>query len=135
MPFVRIMIKAKLEAQERRNIADAVHRALVESIGVPVGDRFQTVECLGEDLIFDRGYLGISRSDHFIAVQIFMAFGRSVEQKKSLYDGIAQELSSHAGFRREDVFINIVEVAFENWSFGNGEAQYADKAPAHIGQA
>jgi hypothetical protein len=29
------------------------------------------------------------------------------------------------GHRREDVFIGLVEVARENWSFGNGEAQYA----------
>jgi hypothetical protein len=30
-----------------------------------------------------------------------------------------------AGRRREDAFINLVEVTKENWSFGNGEAQYA----------
>jgi len=26
--------------------------------------------------------------------------------------------------RKEDVFINLIEVPKENWSFGNGDAQY-----------
>jgi phenylpyruvate tautomerase PptA (4-oxalocrotonate tautomerase family) len=30
-----------------------------------------------------------------------------------------------AHFGKEDVFINLVEVKKENWSFGNGIAQYA----------
>jgi 4-oxalocrotonate tautomerase len=29
------------------------------------------------------------------------------------------------GLRREDVVIQLVEVAKENWSFGNGDAPYA----------
>lgn len=34
------------------------------------------------------------------------------------------------GVRPEDVFINLVEVKKENWSFGNGVAQYAQPADA-----
>jgi hypothetical protein len=36
-------------------------------------------------------------------------------------DGLHERL----GLRREDVVMNLVEVKKENWSFGNGEAQYA----------
>jgi 4-oxalocrotonate tautomerase len=38
---------------------------------------------------------------------------------------IADGLHSAVGFRREDVFISLVEVKKENWSYGNGIAQYA----------
>jgi 4-oxalocrotonate tautomerase len=34
-------------------------------------------------------------------------------------------LAETPGVRREDVLVNLVEVARENWSFGNGIAQYA----------
>jgi phenylpyruvate tautomerase PptA (4-oxalocrotonate tautomerase family) len=45
--------------------------------------------------------------------------------KKALYAKIVELISQETGLRPEDVFINLVEVAKENWSFGNGIAQYA----------
>jgi 4-oxalocrotonate tautomerase len=51
--------------------------------------------------------------------------GRTVEQKREFYRKVADGLHQRAGMRREDVFISLVEVTKENWSFGNGEAQYA----------
>ncbi|MGN7126767.1 tautomerase family protein [Methylorubrum thiocyanatum] len=132
MPFVRIMLKAELGEPERRDVAEAVHRALVENLGIPPGDRFQAIEFFASNIIYDKNYLGISRSDNFIIIQIYMATGRSVEKKQQLYKGLAKELCEHVGFRVEDVFINLVEVPLENWSFGNGEAQYVQSTPTHI---
>jgi phenylpyruvate tautomerase PptA (4-oxalocrotonate tautomerase family) len=57
-------------------------------------------------------------------VQIFFNEGRSVAQKQALYKAIAEGLSEQLGVRLEDVFITLVEVKKENWSFGNGIAQY-----------
>ena len=37
----------------------------------------------------------------------------------------ARLLGQSPGIRPEDVFVNLVEVARENWSLGNGLAQYA----------
>jgi len=74
--------------------------------------------------VYDPGYLGIARSDDFICIQITWNEGRTLEQKKALYLGIADGLHAAVGIRREDVFINLVEVKKENWSFGNGQAQY-----------
>jgi phenylpyruvate tautomerase PptA (4-oxalocrotonate tautomerase family) len=45
--------------------------------------------------------------------------------KKAFYKAVADGLHERPRLRREDVFINLVEVKKENWSFGNGEAQYA----------
>jgi len=125
MPLVRIsLVKGRAPAL-RRSIGDAVHRALVETIAVPQRDRFQLLtEHEPGDLVYDSEYLGIARSDNIVIIQITLSTGRSLEQKRKLYRRIAHNLGE-LGVRREDVWINLVEVAKENWSFGNGVASYA----------
>ncbi|MDH3370048.1 MAG: tautomerase family protein, partial [Gammaproteobacteria bacterium] len=44
---------------------------------------------------------------------------------KALYKSIAEGLQKAIGLKQQDVFISLVEVKKENWSFGNGVAQYA----------
>ena len=53
-----------------------------------------------------------------------MSNTRPREQKQALYKRIVEKLTDRPGLRPEDVFINLVEVLPENWSFGNGVAQY-----------
>ena len=67
----------------------------------------------------------MARSDDVVFIQITANNTRGLEQKKALFARIAQLLGESPGLRPEDVFINIVEVAKENWSFGHGLAQYA----------
>ena len=50
---------------------------------------------------------------------------RTVEQKKALYRRLAELLGEKPGIRAEDVFVNILESAKENWSLGNGVASFA----------
>lgn len=128
MPLVRIDTLASAYTPEQRaQIGDGVHRALVEAIGIPALDRFQVIQAHpAPDLVFDREYLGIPRTDGFVAVQITLSAGRSLAQKRALYAAIARNLAEAApGLRPEDVFVNLVEVMKENWSFGLGVAQYA----------
>jgi 4-oxalocrotonate tautomerase len=126
MPFVRIdTVAGMYDAQQRDTISDVLYEA-VRGIGALAGDRFQAfTEHEARDLVFNRGYLDISRTDGFIAIQITLVAGRSLEQKKGLFAAIANGLHERAGIRREDVFVSLVEIAKENWSFGNGVAQYA----------
>ena len=126
MPLVRIsLVKGKPEAH-RRKIGDAIHRALVETMGVPPLDRFQLLtEHEPGDLVYDSNYLGIARTSDIVIVQITLSAGRSLAQKRALYRRIADNLAAAVGLRREDAWINLVEVAKENWSFGNGAASYA----------
>ena len=125
MPLVRISLVKGQPAALRRSIGDAVHRALVETIDVPARDRFQLLtEHEPGDLVYDSEYLGIARSDNIVIIQITLNTGRSLEKKRKLYRRIAHNLGE-LGVRREDVLINLVEVAKENWSFGNGVASYA----------
>jgi 4-oxalocrotonate tautomerase len=125
MPLVRISVLRGRPAEQRRRLGDTVHAALVEAVGVPALDRFQVIsEHAAEDLVYDPSYLGVRRTDGIVIVQITFSSGRSLEQKRSLYRTIAENLARE-GVRPEDVWINLVEVPRENWSFGNGVASYA----------
>ncbi|MNH25543.1 4-oxalocrotonate tautomerase [compost metagenome] len=103
-----------------------VYAALRATINVPEHDNFQVLTEHDDDrLVNDPQYLGIARTDGQVFIQITLSEGRTVDQKKALYLAIAEGLNREAGVRKEDVFINLVEVRKENWSFGNGIAQYA----------
>ena len=126
MPLVRIALRSGKSPDYRRAIGEAVHQCMVEVLNVPPDDRFQVVtEHDSDSLIYDPTYLGISRSDDIVIIQITLNQGRTVEMKRQFYSALAQSLAARPGVRKEDVFISLVEVAKENWSFGNGIAQYA----------
>jgi phenylpyruvate tautomerase PptA (4-oxalocrotonate tautomerase family) len=126
MPLVRIDMKKGRDRDYRRAVADAVHEALVETVNVPRDDRFQIVtEHEAGDLIVDPRYLGIERSEAALTVQISLRRGRTVEMKQALYRSIVGKLEAGAGVRPRDVLICLVENGAEDWSFGNGVAQYA----------
>jgi 4-oxalocrotonate tautomerase len=126
MPLVQISLREGQSDAYRRAIGESVHRAMVDTINVPVLDRFQVItEHSPDSLIYDPTYLGIQRTDEVLFVQITLNAGRSTEQKRALYGRMAELLSNSPGVRPEDVLISLVEVARENWSFGNGQAQYA----------
>jgi 4-oxalocrotonate tautomerase len=125
MPLVRIALLEGKRPAWRREIGDAVHRALVTTINVPERDRFQLITELGrDDFVYNPEYLGIERSRDLVVIQITLSAGRTLAQKRALFSAIADNLAA-LGMRREDVWINLVEVAKENWSFGNGVASYA----------
>jgi 4-oxalocrotonate tautomerase len=125
MPLVRIDLRKGKDAAYRQQIGRVVYEAMV-SVGVPANDQFEIVgEHDADDFLFDPLYLGIHRTDDLVIIQITWNEGRTVEQKKRLYRAIAEGLGKATGVSAENVFINLVEVKKENWSFGNGVAQYA----------
>ena len=125
MPLARIDIARGKSAAYQRTIADVVYEAMVEILKAPPNDRFQVIaEHAPESHIADESYLGITRTPDCVFIQLTLNAGRTIEQKKGFYKAVADRLHQRLGLRREDVFINLVEVAKENWSFGNGEARY-----------
>jgi 4-oxalocrotonate tautomerase len=130
MPLVRIDLLEGKTPEYLTQVGQIVYHAMLEVLNVPSNDRFQIItEHPKTSLQFDRGYLGIHRSDDCIFLQITLNTGRTVEMKQRFYKAVADRLHDSLKLRREDVFINLVEVSKENWSFGNGEAQYATPAP------
>jgi phenylpyruvate tautomerase PptA (4-oxalocrotonate tautomerase family) len=125
MPLVRIDLRQGTSSAYRKAVADGVHAAMVESLAIPADDRFQVISERDPDsLIYDPQYFGIQRSDKVIFIQITMSAGRKPAQKRALFKRIGEMLVKSPGLRPEDIFVNLVEVAWENWSFGLGEAQY-----------
>ena len=126
MPLVRIDLRKGTPPEYRQKLSAGVHQALVESIAVPANDRFHVITERDDDaLIYDDFYLDILRTDKVVFVQVTLSRGRTLEQKRILYKRMAEILAEKPGLRPQDLFINLVEVEKENWSFGNGEAQYA----------
>lgn len=126
MPLVRISFLKGKPAQFGQQVGEIVYQAMRTAIAIPEDDHFQIItEHDPNNLAYDSNYLNIRRTDGFIVIQITLNEGRTSEVKKALYREIAQQLHAILGIRTEDVFINLIEVKEENWSFGNGIAQYS----------
>lgn len=125
MPLVRISHKRRGHPDFGHRVGDAVYRTMVGTIDVPVHDNFQIITAHDEGLVYDPTYLGVERSDGIVIVQITLNEGRTVEAKQRFYRALAQRLEAELGVRPADVFVNLVEVKKEDWSFGEGIAQYA----------
>ena len=129
MPIVRIDYLEGKAPEYGVQVGLIVARALTEVLNVPKDDLFQVITAHAKTgLQFDRDYLGIHRTDDCVFLQITLNSGRTVEMKQRFYKAVADGLHENLKLRKEDVLINLVEVAKENWSFGKGEAQYAPAA-------
>jgi 4-oxalocrotonate tautomerase len=124
MPLARIdLIKGKPETY-RQAIGEAVYQAL-RSIGVPEDDRFQVItEHEPANFIFASSYLGVEHTSDLVMIQITFNEGRTTAQKQALFKAVAEGIHATTGLRMGDVFVSLVEVKRENWSFGDGIAQY-----------
>jgi phenylpyruvate tautomerase PptA (4-oxalocrotonate tautomerase family) len=126
MPLIHISLHAGKPEAYRQAIFDSLYRAMRETFNVPEDDQFMTIrEHDAADFRYGASYLGIARSDDLVLIQITASNTRTEEQKKALFQRIAELLGDSPGVRPEDVFVSLVEVAKENWSLGHGLAQYA----------
>ena len=127
MPLVRISLMQGKSIEFRRKLGKIVYQTMVDVINVPMKDKFQVITEHDENsLIFDPEYLDIQRTNGFVLIQITLSEGRTVELKKAFYKRLAERLHNELEIRMEDIFVNLVEVKKENWSFGNGVAQYVE---------
>ncbi|MCI0467168.1 MAG: tautomerase family protein [Beijerinckiaceae bacterium] len=126
MPLTRVSLLKGKPPEYRKAIFDGLYQAMRDSFGVPEHDRFMLIEEYDRNN-FDYGenYLGIARDDDLVIVQITVNNTRGIEQKKALFARIAELLAKNPGIRPENILVNLLEVPKENWSFGNGIAQYA----------
>jgi len=126
MPLVRIALRRGKSPAYLAALRNGIYRAMRETFNVPENDRFILIsQHDADEFDYDAGYLGIPRSDDLVIVQIACNNTRTVEVKQAFYQRMAELLSKDPGLRPQDLFINLLETAKENWSFGNGVAQYA----------
>lgn len=126
MPHTHIALRRGKPPQYRQAIMDGLYAAMRETFNVPEDDRFMIVtQHDADEFLYGKHYLGIERSDDLVLIQLTVSNTRTLEQKKALFVAIAKKLGDNPGLRPQDVFVNLVETAKENWSFGHGLAQYA----------
>jgi 4-oxalocrotonate tautomerase len=124
MPLLHISLRAGKPAGYRQAIFDGLYRAMRETLNVPEDDQFMTItEHDPSNFRTGKGY-GVTRSDDVVYIQITVFDTRTTEQKKALFARIAELLGENPGIRPEDVFVQILTSAKENWSVGNGIAQF-----------
>jgi 4-oxalocrotonate tautomerase len=125
MPIIQVSLRAGKPKAYRQAILDGLYRAMRDTLGVPEDDKFIAIT-EHDDANFSYGSAyGVARSADTVYIQITVFDSRTVEQKKALFRRIAELLGENPGVRPEDVFINILESAKENWSVGHGVAQFA----------
>ena len=122
MPLVRITVARGLGPERLSALGAGIHQALVSVANAPADDRFQVIEeVAAEHLVWPPQYLGIAHRAPLVFIQVFLNTGRTVEVKKALYAALADAAAAAVPVRREDVIVNLVEVARENWSCGAGQ--------------
>ncbi len=126
MPLLRISLRRGKPAAYRQAILNGLYLAMHDTFNVPEDDRFMLIQEHDEDNFhYSKSYLGVARSDDLVIIQFTINNTRTLEQKKALYRSVVERLTANPGLRPEDIFISLVEVVPENWSMGNGLAQYA----------
>ena len=129
MPLVRINLSKSASAETVRTVSEVVYDAMITVANVPANDKFQIINRHADDeLVYPAdGYLGVTYTPGIVFIQVTWNAGRTIEVKKAFYKAVAEGISTKAGIRIQDVFISLIDVAREDWSFGNGEMQYAPK--------
>ncbi|WP_207005364.1 tautomerase family protein [Trinickia mobilis] len=129
MPLVRIDPSKDASPEVVRVVSDTVYEAMISVANVPENDKFQIISRHSpEELIYPvEGYLGATYTPGIVYIQVTWNSGRTIDVKKAFYKAIADGIHAKAGVRKEDIVISLVEVAREDWSFGNGVMQYAPK--------
>ena len=127
MPLVRIdVLEGRRTPEELRRLADTVHEVMLDDCAAPPRDRYQVLtEHRPGQLICEDTGLGIERTDDLVVLQVFQQ-GRSEEQKRALYAGLARRLEEVTGLAPSDLIVSVIGNSREDWSFGMGRAQFLE---------
>ena len=124
MPLLRFDLVEGRSESEIRKILDATHEVLLETLKVPTHDRYQVVhEHRRSRMIVEDTGLGFVRSDDVLLLQV-TSRPRSREMKENFYRLLVERLASRCGISPDDIIVNFVTNADEDWSFGAGRAQF-----------
>ncbi|MFS2173738.1 tautomerase family protein [Priestia megaterium] len=128
MPFVNVYYpECLLNDKKLKEVSNCIHQSLIQHFHIPKDDYFQLfLPYPSHHFFYDSQYLlenGGKRTDQMIYISITCGQGRTIQQKKKLYQSIAEELSTHLNISTNNIFITLNETPLENWSFGQGIAQ------------
>ncbi|WP_032368271.1 tautomerase family protein [Rhodococcoides fascians] len=131
MPVFEAHVPADRYSDEQKlALADALNQSLVQGLGIPEGDRFIMIsEHRKSELYLHSTFMDMNRSRDAMFVTVFVGAHRPLSDKKALASAICQLTSDALGISGDDIFITLVPVPNENFSFGRGSLQLADNEP------
>jgi|HubBroStandDraft_1064217.scaffolds.fasta_scaffold146390_1 phenylpyruvate tautomerase PptA (4-oxalocrotonate tautomerase family) len=122
--------KGRFVKEQKIAIGNALNQSLVEALNIPKGDRFVMISEHGDDELFiDPTFMEMNRTANAMIITVLIGEHRPASDKKALLAAITRLLEKAAGISPDDVFVALVPVPNENFSFGRGVAQLADAAP------
>jgi phenylpyruvate tautomerase PptA (4-oxalocrotonate tautomerase family) len=122
--------KGRFTREQKIAMGNALNQSLVEALDIPRGDRFVMLSEHGDDELFiDPTFMEMKRTENAMIVTVMIGAHRPSSDKKALLAAITRLLERDVGVSPDDVFIALVPVPNENFSFGRGIAQLADTAP------
>jgi phenylpyruvate tautomerase PptA (4-oxalocrotonate tautomerase family) len=122
--------KGRFNREQKLAMGNALNQSLVEALGIPKGDRFVILSEHGDDELFiDPTFMEMNRSENSMILTVMIGAHRPSSDKNALLATITRLLEQDVGISPDDVFIALVPVPNENFSFGRGVAQLADISP------
>ncbi|MGW5433875.1 tautomerase family protein [Streptomyces sp. NPDC004059] len=107
-----------------------LNQSLVQALGIPEGDRFIMISEHGEnELYLDPTFMGMQRSDDAVIITLLLGAHRPLENKRAVAAAINRLVVETLRISPDDVFIALIPVPNENFSFGRGELQLAEGEP------
>lgn len=131
MPMFNVYLPAgRYTSDEKKKLASALHRALVEALGVPTGDQFCVMSEHKEDELFIHPtFPDLKRTDRAMLITVIHGDHRALEQKRKLAELVTKYAVESVGVAEDDIMLNMMPFHVENFSFGKGLLQLADKPP------
>lgn len=119
MAIVRIDYCRPLDKTQRQALVTGINTTMQTLLGVPAGENYVISQRHEVDAILHApDDCPRKRRADVVFVQITLNQGRTPELKQQFFYALNANLAESTPFRPENIFINLVEVARENWSFG-----------------
>lgn len=124
MPLLRFDLVEGRSAEQIKALLNATHSAVIAAFRVPERDRYQIVhEHPASHFIAQDTGLGIARTNDRVLLHITTR-PRSRRAKEAFYHLLCESLKKECGIAPSDVVVTMVTNSDEDWSFGNGRAQF-----------
>jgi hypothetical protein len=113
MSQVKIYALRETLRGRKRDFSDAIHRCIMDVLGLPVGKRAHRFFPLEKEDF----YMPDERSAGYTILEVMMMTGRTTDTRKALVGALYKSFESDLGIAPTDLEICIIESPPENWGF------------------
>lgn len=115
MPMTKVYLRKGRSAEQRRAISEAIHRSLVDVIGIPDDDLYHIFHELDDDNLISAPFaFGLERRREAVFIQFY--FGqRPADTLRQLWASVVANLGALTDLEPRDIYLNLVPSPTENW--------------------